>query len=109
MIVQPAILAIPTRHVPTIHLVNHMEQQLRLYEVLQLDPKSLGPFAQKTVLVTPKRSKVQLENLAQKDARRQIRSIVALVVTAGEVVVQDPHFESTQTLEAQTFKAPLGS
>lgn len=34
------------------------------------------------------------------------RSIYMLVVTAGEVVVQDPRFESTQTLEKQTFNAP---
>ena len=27
---------------------------------------------------------------------------------AGQVVVQDPRFESTQTLENQTFNAPLG-
>eukprot|EP00435_Cladocopium_sp_Y103_P006583 s1683_g2.t1 len=34
-----------------------------------------------------------------------VRSIYMLVVTAGEVVVQDPRFESTQTLEEQTFNA----
>eukprot|EP00434_Breviolum_minutum_P022658 symbB.v1.2.019995.t1/scaffold1657.1/size107422/4 len=33
------------------------------------------------------------------------RSIYVLVVTAGEVVVQDPRFESSKTLEVQTFNA----
>eukprot|EP00438_Fugacium_kawagutii_P012929 Skav226152 [mRNA] locus=scaffold1065:381591:387052:- [translate_table: standard] len=34
-----------------------------------------------------------------------VRSIYVLVVTAGEVVVQDPRFESSETLEGQTFNA----